>query len=67
MARYEFASKLNAYADPNFGFLIDPPSVLNSFNFRLDIGGSYDITNNFIVEARYNWGLTNLADNNFTP
>jgi len=56
------ANKFNAYGGPNFGFLLDAPSGLTNFNFALDLGLSYDITNNLLVEARYGWGLTNLLD-----
>lgn len=62
LLKYNFANKFNAYGGPNLGFLLDAPSGLNSFNFALDLGLSYDITNNILVEARYGWGLTNLLD-----
>jgi len=62
LLKYNFANKFNAYGGPNLGFLVDPPSGLNSFNFALDLGLSYDITNKILVEARYGWGLTNLLD-----
>ncbi len=62
LLKYNFANKFNAYGGPNLGFLLDAPSGLNTFNFALDLGLSYDITNNILVEARYGWGLTNLLD-----
>ncbi len=62
LLKYNFANKFNAYGGPNFGFLLDAPSGLTNFNFALDLGLSYDITNNLLVEARYGWGLTNLLD-----
>ena len=62
LLRYYFADKFSAYAGPNFAYLLDPPNGLNNFNFALDFGASYDISNKFSVEARYDWGLTNLVD-----
>ena len=63
LAKYNFADGFNAYAGPNFGFLVDAPNGIKSFNFALDAGLSYDITDNFIIEARYDYGLSNLLDN----
>lgn len=62
LLKYNFANKFNAYGGPNLGFLVDVPSGLNSFNFALDLGLSYDITNKILVEARYGKGFTNLLD-----
>ena len=62
LLKYYFADKFSAYVGPNFAYLLDPPNGLNNFNFALDFGAAYDITNRFSVEARYDWGLTNLLD-----
>lgn len=61
--KYNFVNKFNAYFGPNFGYLLDTQNGVNSFNFALDLGLSYDITDNFIAEARYDYGLSNLLDN----
>jgi len=66
LARYQFADKFNAYAGPNIGFLVGAPEGLNTFNFGLDLGISYDISDNILVEARYDWGITDLADDSFS-
>lgn len=62
LIRYNFIPKFNAYAGPNLGYLFDMPNELNSFNFALDLGLSYDITNKLLIEARYDWGITNLLN-----
>jgi opacity protein-like surface antigen len=63
LAKYNFADSFNAYAGPNFGFILDTPEGLNSFNLGLDLGVSYDINENFLIEARYDYGLSNLLEN----
>lgn len=62
LLKYNIANKFSAYAGPNFGFLLDTPEGINSFNVALDFGLSYDITEKFSIETRYDWGQTNLLD-----
>ena len=35
-----------------------------SFNFGAEFGLSYDLSKQFLIEARYNLGLSNLVDDN---
>ena len=63
LAKYTIVDKLNAYAGPNLGFLFDTPDGIKSFNFAVDVGLSYDVTDNILVEARYDYGLSNLFEN----
>lgn len=63
LGRYNFAEGFNAYAGPNLSFLLDTPDGIKSFNFSLDAGLSYDLSDNFLIEARYNYGLSNLLEN----
>ena len=62
LLKYNIVDKFSAYAGPNFGFLLDTPEGINSFNVALDFGLSYDITEKFSIETRYDWGQTNLLD-----
>jgi len=62
LLKYNIADKFSAYAGPNFGFLLDTPEGINSFNVALDFGLSYDISEKFSIETRYDWGQTNLLD-----
>ena len=63
-AEIGIADKFNLLAGPSFGFLLDSEEDLKSFNLGLDFGLSYDITSQFLVEARYSLGLSDLADDN---
>lgn len=63
LARYGFADAFHVYAGPNFGFILDTPDGFKSFNFTVDAGLSYDIDDNFVIEGRYGYGLTNLIEN----
>jgi len=64
LAEIGLAEKINALAGPSFGFLLDTEEGQKSFNFGLDFGLSYNITEQFFVEGRYSLGLSNLADDN---
>ena len=66
LAEIGLADKFNALAGPSFGFLLDSEEGSKSFNFGLDFGLSYDITEQFLVEARYSLGLSNLFDDNYS-
>ncbi len=65
LAEIGLADKFNALAGPSFGFLLDSEEGSKSFNFGLDFGLSYDITEQVLVEARYSLGLSNLFDDNY--
>ncbi|WP_370479053.1 porin family protein [Tamlana flava] len=64
LAEVGISDKFNALAGPSFGFLLDTEDEGRSFNFGIDFGLSYDITEKFLVEARYSLGLSNLVDDN---
>lgn len=63
LLKYQIVDKLCAVAGPNFGFLLDPSEITKGFNFALDFGLSYDISDQFSIEGRYDWGQTNLLKN----
>ena len=60
---YGITEKFHAFAGPNLGFLLDTGDGIKSFNFALDFGASYDITDKIALDARYDWGQTNLLEN----
>jgi opacity protein-like surface antigen len=64
LAEIGISDKFNLMAGPSFGFLLDTEEGEKSFNFGLDFGLSYDISEQFLVEARYDLGLSNLVDYN---
>jgi len=63
LLKYKIADKFSAHAGPSFGFLLDSPEGIDSFNVALDFGMAYDFTEKFSLEARYDWGQTNLLEN----
>ena len=64
LAEIGLADKFNALGGPSFGFLLDTEEGEKSFNFGLDFGLSYNITEQFLAEARYSLGLSNLVEDN---
>lgn len=65
LLNYEFFEGFKGYAGPNLTLLVDTPDGLNSFGFGLDLGASYNFTEKFSVEARYDYGLTDYSDTDF--
>lgn len=63
LLKYHIVDKLSAVAGPNFCFLLDPSPITKGFNFAIDFGLSYDISDQFSIEGRYDWGQTNLLKN----
>jgi len=62
LAAINVADSFTLLAGPSLGFLLDSDDEINSFNFGIDLGAAYDITDNFLIEARYNLGVSNLVD-----
>ena len=73
MAKYYVADAFSLELGPQIGFLVsakaksggeseDVKDELKSTDVSLNFGLGYDITQNFIIGARYNFGLTRLQD-----
>lgn len=62
MAKFPVSEEFNVLAGPTLGILLDTEEGMKSFNFGLEAGVAYDITENFLIEARYNLGLANLIE-----
>ena len=62
LLKYNIIENLSAVAGPNFGFLLDPSQNTKAFNFAIDFGLSYNISDKFSLEGRYDWGQTNLLE-----
>ena len=62
LAKFNVAEKFSILAGPSIGFMLDSEDSMKSTNFGLEAGISYDISENFLVEARYGLGLSNLLD-----
>ena len=57
IAKYNVAEKINILAGPSLYYSLESGDQ-DKTRFNLDLGGSYDITDNFFVEPRYSLGLT---------
>jgi hypothetical protein len=61
--KYNVAEKINLLAGPSLFYSLES-EVVDKTVFGLDLGGSYDITDNFFVEPRYSIGLTGEVKTN---
>jgi opacity protein-like surface antigen len=65
MLKYYLIEGLNIQAGPQLGILVDAEGGtdgLKSSNFAFNFGAAYELTGGFFVDARYNLGLSNIAD-----
>lgn len=71
LAKYNLNEKFSVLAGPQIGFLmsaklkdsnesLDVKDGFNTFDFGLNVGAGYNVTENIIVDARYNFGLSNI-------
>ncbi len=60
LLKYTVADKINLLAGPSLYYSLESDDT-DKTRFNLDLGGSYDITENFFVEPRYSIGLTGDA------
>ncbi len=63
MAKFGLSEKFNVLAGPALGILLDTAENTKSFNYGIEAGAAFDITEALFVEARYNIGLANLIEN----
>ena len=59
LGKYSFAEKFNVLFGPGLNYSLD--ALADEFSVSGDIGVSYDIDENFLVDARYDIGLTGDA------
>ena len=57
LAKYNVADKINVLAGPSLYYSLESTDS-DKTRFNLDLGGSYDITENLVIEPRYSLGLT---------
>ncbi len=65
MLKYYIIEGLNVQAGPQIGVLVDAEGGtdgLKSSNFVLNLGAAYELIGGFFVDARYNIGLSDIAD-----
>ena len=56
--KYGVADKINLIAGPSLFYNMDSDVKTDKSRFNLQIGGSYDITENLFIEPTYSLGLT---------
>ncbi|OYX82150.1 MAG: hypothetical protein B7Y83_15720 [Flavobacteriales bacterium 32-34-25] len=63
LAKYYLADKVSILAGPDLLFDLDEKTEgLKSFGVGIDFGAAYDIDSHFMIEAKYNLGLTNFIE-----
>ena len=63
MAKYKPTTALGILAGPQLDYLLDEDSEgINKLGLSLAAGLSYDITEKFIIDARYSLGLSNRLE-----
>jgi opacity protein-like surface antigen len=70
MLKYYLIEGLNIQAGPQIGVLLDAEGGtdgLKSSNFGVNFGAAYELAGGFFVDARYNLGLSNIADVEVDP
>ena len=77
MLKFKASDKFNIEAGPQIGFLasakwdydgsdVDIKDEFKSTDFGLNIGASFDLTDNFFIGARYTIGLSKVAEDEYT-
>ena len=67
LARYYASEKLSLEAGPQLGFLLSgsggslPKSAYKTLDFSLGFGAGYNLTKELELNARYNFGLTDIT------
>jgi hypothetical protein len=62
--KYNAADKINLIAGPALFYNMDSKVTEDKSTFNLQLGGSYDITENLSIEPSYSLGLTGLVKAN---
>ncbi len=63
LAKYYLADKVSILAGPDLLFdLEEKTEGFKTFGIGVDFGAAYDINEHFMIEAKYNLGLTNLIE-----
>ncbi|MFC3335819.1 outer membrane beta-barrel protein [Flavobacterium palustre] len=62
LAKFPVVEDLSLLAGPDFGFLLDAGEGSKTLNFGLDLGLSFDLNEEFSLDGKYNFGLSNLVE-----
>lgn len=67
MAKYYVTENFNLQAGPQIAFVAGGDNVkdnVKSTDFRLGLGGAYELEGGLFFDARYNMGMTDISDFN---
>lgn len=63
LAKYYVADKFSVLAGPDMVFNLDEKvEGYKNFGVGIDFGAAYDINEHFLIEAKYNLGVTNFLE-----
>lgn len=62
LAKFPVVEDLSLLAGPNVGFLLNADEGFKTLNFGLDLGLSFDLNEDFSLDGKYNFGLSNLIE-----
>jgi len=63
LIKYNIDDKFSASAGPSLSYFLDQPTGLKSVGVGINAGVSYGIMDNFLLEAKYDLGISNLVEN----
>lgn len=63
LLNYHITDRFNAQVGPSLSLLLNAPANVKTTNLSVDFGVSYNISERFSLEARYDLGVTNLLEN----
>ncbi|EDP70082.1 hypothetical protein FBALC1_11132 [Flavobacteriales bacterium ALC-1] len=64
MGKYKVADKFSLLAGPQFDLILDDSEGLKKLGLGLGLGMAYDISDDFFLDMRYSFGLSNRLDDN---
>lgn len=69
MAKIYFTDGFNIHGGPQLGLLINESENFkgfesNTYDIGFAVGSEFFFASNFSVQARYNWGVSKVSDNN---
>ena len=63
LAKYSFTEEFHAIAGPSLNYFLDAEE--DQFKVNVDFGGSYDITDEIDLNAKYSLGFGDVSVNGF--
>lgn len=60
LAKIPVVEDLNLLTGPDFGFLLNADKGFKTLNLGLDLGLSFELNEDFSLDGKYNFGLSNL-------